>query len=372
MIQPQILINDRYLLGIALEPGLGSEVFRGEDQVLKRPVTIKLVKPAYVDAYRAALGATTHIGHPAFVGVFDSLLFGDRLAIIQEWITGQRFADLARADLSPLAIARLGRHIALALAHAHRQGVVHGDLTPAAIFRDQWGAVRINDVLLPPDATYFAAAGHILSAGAEPWDVTTPGIRDDLRATGILLWLLLARRLDIPTEATGMSTDWQLVGREVPEVLRDCIERLLDPAHPRAIDSAEAAINVLSGCIRTLDPRAPSRSLPPWEASQPGAVVTNPPLSIVQPSPLASPVIAAEPPAPMVIGPTPTPASDADVTWANNEALHAVAHANVRHEDPAISVTPTKPARDYALWVVLGVALFLFWLIVGFAIRGLF
>lgn len=388
-IQPQVLISGRYLVGEAVASGQGSDVFRSDDQVLKRSVALKLVKLAHTTAYRAALGATTHIGHPAFVGVFDSLEHEGRLAIIQEWINGQHFADLAGADLSPSAIARIGRQIALALAHAHRHGVVHGDLTPSAIFRDQWGAIRINNVMLPADADYFAAAGHLLASGAETWQITTPTISDDLRAAGILLWLLLAQRTDPPSAATGLQADWEFVARPVPDTLRDVIERLVDPAHPRAIDTAETLVSELSACIRAIDPRGPARSLPPWEESQSNTARISQPIKArpgmsspasTQPSvdnatlhdlaaqtvPNAQPVVGAS--SPMVGGD--------DATWVGANSLTTHTRNTLTNHDPNATVPATSGApissRDYVLWIALGIGLFIFWLVIGYLLRGLF
>ena len=110
MTQPQVLISGRYLVGQAIASGKGSDVFHSDDQVLKRPVALKLVKPEFTAVYRAALGATAHIGHPAFVGVFDSVDHDDRLAIVQEWINGQRFADLV-GDLGEIRGGRPGHSV---------------------------------------------------------------------------------------------------------------------------------------------------------------------------------------------------------------------------------------------------------------------
>ncbi|HKD76734.1 MAG TPA: hypothetical protein VKB76_14615 [Ktedonobacterales bacterium] len=396
-IQSQTLINGRYLVGKPLGEGSGSEAFHGEDRILSRPIAIKIVRPDYVAAYQTALGATTHIGHPAFVGIFDSIDYDGRLVIVQEWMNGQRFADLASAMLAPSVVARIGRQLALALAHAHRQGVVHGDLTPDAIFRDQWGAIRVNNVGLPPDADYFAAAGRILAPGAEQWSPDPPTIRDDLRAAGIALWLLLARRTDPPIEATGMLDDWQLVEREVPDPLRDIIERLVDPSHPRALDDAEALASAMNECIRAIDPRLTSFVTVPWDPgqSQPAPDLPSDVTPLSQPiessSPPTEPATApASPDLPaldltapageqysdpqLILGPPPTASSADAPTWIGIEGPYPQAILGVTRDDPAM----TQPARgqvtsrDYVLWAALGIALFIFWLIIGYLLPGLF
>ena len=181
-----------------------------------------------------------------------------------------------------------------------------------------------------------------------------------------------------------MSDDWQLVEGEVPESLRDIIERLADPEHPRAIETAEALINALSGCLHTLDPRIASRALPPWEISHPGAIArpattlpnaeddsaSSPPAAqhvtpdIAPMGVPATPLVADALPA--IIGPTPSDTSDADVTW------FAEPHIKSPQRDTPYAPPAPPPPRDYVLWVVLGIALFLFWLVVGYLLRGLF
>ncbi len=390
-IMAQTRISERYIVGEVLGQGSGSTVYRGEDATLKRPIALKLVPPPHTAAYRAALGATARIGHPAYVGIFDALEHDDQLVIIQEYIDGEGFAALAQAHLTPLAVAQSGRQLALALAHAHRQGITHGDLTPAALFRDHWGAMRINNVMLPPDAAYFAAAGKLLKPGAEPWDTTTPMPRDDLRALGVALWLLLAGRTAVPDTATGLQDDWQLVGRAVPEQLRDVIDRLIDAEHPRALADAEAATAALTAVCRAEAPQQPRRATPPWSRPlpRPDDAATNPAAPAAPPldPPLVAPVAArprAPEPAiaeahtapalpavrPFVLGHGAQSVDDNAATWAGG---HYAQPSYVRLHAASPRPAPSSASRwDYVLWAALVVGLFLFWLIIGYLLPGLF
>jgi serine/threonine protein kinase len=378
-IQAQTRISDRYVVGELLGQGLGSAVYRGEDETLKRPIVLKLVPHEHITAYRAALGATARIGHPAYVGIYDALEHEDQLAIIQEFVSGERFEELVRAQPSPLSVAKLGRQLALALAHAHRQGITHGDLTPAALFRDHWGALRINNILLPPDTDYFTSASRLLKPGDDAWNVVTPTPRDDLRAAGVVMWLMLAGRVIPPTEATGLQDDWQLVGRDVPSVLRDAIERLIDPDHPHTVETAEAAAEMLNGVIHGEEERQPRRSLPPWSAPLPpmrhdqaetNPAVTAPPMA-AKPSTPAPPTIPATAVVarPLILGKS-TPRNDDDQeTWVG--ARQPPPPQAFGHAKPPFPVTPASGRFDYALWAALAVGLFIFWLIVGYLVPGL-
>ncbi len=384
--QPHMLIGQRYHVIGALGQGAGSDVLRGEDIVLQRPVAVRLVRPPFASAYRAALGTLARVGHPAFVGVYDALDHESRLAIVQEFCGGQTFTDLAEADLSPATVARVGRQIALALAHAHLHGVTHGDLTPAAIMRDQWRAIRVNNLALPPDRDYFALAGRLLAPGAEAWATATLGPRDDLRALGVLLWLLLAHRVTPPEDLTGLASDWDLVGRPVPEPLSDLIERLADPTHPRALTTAEEVVRALDGCLRAIETRDPARLQPPWERP-PDAHrdATPPPMPAVPPRQNAIPLVPTHNPplnGALVVGPPLAAGSDDAPTWVGDHA-EELAHggaptwmASARSRGslpgPAEGDEHGPGRRDVVVWAALGVALFLFWLAVGYLLPGLF
>lgn len=64
MMEAQTRIGGRYLLNSVLGRGKGSTVYLGKDDTLHRSVALKIVDPAYTEAYRNALGASTRIGHP--------------------------------------------------------------------------------------------------------------------------------------------------------------------------------------------------------------------------------------------------------------------------------------------------------------------
>jgi serine/threonine protein kinase len=396
--QPQTLIGDRYLVSVTLTHDAGGVVARGVDTVLKRPVIIKLAAPEHTAAYRAALTATARVGHPAFVGVFDSFQHAGQLVIVQEHIVGQTFADLAQAELPPLEVAQFGRQVTLALAHAHRLGIAHGDLTPAALFRDQWRAARINNLGLPADATYFAAAGNILRTGEAIWTITTPTPADDLRAVGVALWLLLAGLPFPPDNATGNDADWALVPRPVPDALRACIMRLVDTRHPQRVTDAEALLTDLSAVVMGM--QSGKITAPPWEraatptfipklvarserpATAPAPVIPalTPFDAFPEPAPLdtlptrEAPVVARpRPPRALEVGPHPPYPTNDDATWMADEGAQlkggpAPGSPSYLRGGPARK--PSRRAFDLTLWLALALALFLFWLVIGYLAPG--
>jgi serine/threonine protein kinase len=379
----QTFAEGRYEVSELLGQGAGSTVFAGHDTVLARRVAIKVVKPEYADAYQSALDAAGKVSHPAFIGIFDAFEQDEQQILVLEYSNGAPFKDIILSEVSPLDVARMGRSLALALAHAHRVGIPHGDLTPSSLFRDHWNpsAIRINNLALPPDLDYFAAAGKLLTIGEDRWVPSTPKFRDDVRAIGVILWLLLARRVIPPAELTGTSEDWMFIDYDVPEELRDVIERLADPSHPRSIDTAEDLVSILGVTAQSLNPKHPAQAIPPWDRP-----ITAKPLPEMRPiEQLDVPQVAPTPIAvqteggQLIVGTPPAPESENAATWAGVPGMrqHKEMLSTTQHSVATPNFAPAQQSRggrasDYILWGALGIGLFLFWLVIGYLVPGLF
>lgn len=139
-------------------------------------------------------------------------------------------------------VLRLMQRLALAMAHAHSQGVIHRDLKPANVLV-HWptATMKLADFGLLRSATSDQTRSGLLLgspaymapeqlAGAEPTVAT------DLHALGVLGYEMLAGRL--PYTGDSMGALLQAVASEappdlhrlrpsVPEALSDCVARLL-------------------------------------------------------------------------------------------------------------------------------------------------
>lgn len=144
---------DRYQLGQELEKGSEGVVYRGCHRQSGRIVAIKLARGAACRELRLEREAPRFAPcadwtHPGIVQVYESGRAEHARYVVMELAPGADLRSYTTPEnLLPLAhlLAIVGR-VADALHHAHRHGIVHGDVKPQNILFDpETDTVKIAD-----------------------------------------------------------------------------------------------------------------------------------------------------------------------------------------------------------------------------------
>ena len=271
-----------------------AEVWEGRDEVLNRPVAIKMLlahlaaDPSLQERFRREAVTAARLVHPGIVAIFDAgvevlgedgtgggalLSVGwprdertksepawpDRPStafIVMELVPGETLRDLIgrAAPLPPRLAIAIAAQVTDALAYAHAQGLVHRDIKPANVLLRDEGAdivrVKVADFGIAKAA---ATAGGDLTANGtvlgtpkylspEQVEGKEPDFRADLYSLGVVLFEMLAGRPPFQ-ESTDMATALAHVQRPAPVLsqvvpglppeLTDLVDALLvkDPAH---------------------------------------------------------------------------------------------------------------------------------------------
>jgi eukaryotic-like serine/threonine-protein kinase len=191
-------LKDRYRLERVLGRGGMAAVWLGHDEVLDRPVAIKVLSdsiaadPQFVARFRREAKVAAGLSHPHLVGVYDYGDEGERPYLVMQFVPGESLASLLERG-APLDADRLARELLDALAHIHDAGILHRDVKPQNILIDSEGAAKLIDfgIARPRDATSLTQTGLVLGtqryAAPEVMAGQTATERSDLYSCGVVL-----------------------------------------------------------------------------------------------------------------------------------------------------------------------------------------
>ena len=151
--QGQVIFNGRYELHRRLGRGGMAEVYLARDQMLDRPVAVKVLFPAlatdagFVERFRREAQSAANLQHANIVSVFDWGEANGTYFIVMEYVEGHTLAEILRDDgrVHPDRAAEIAADIAAALGFAHRNGVVHRDVKPGNVLVTPDGSVKVAD-----------------------------------------------------------------------------------------------------------------------------------------------------------------------------------------------------------------------------------
>ncbi|RMG09496.1 MAG: serine/threonine protein kinase, partial [Planctomycetota bacterium] len=258
-----------YVLHERLGQGGGGTVWKAEHAWIPgRWAALKLPhEPELVGWLQREGLIQSRLDHPGVVRVYGGNLEGPRPYVVMELVEGGDLRKLlANGPLPPARARALSRGILEALAAAHRQGIVHGDLKPENVLLAADGSPKLTDFGLARTAferelehslavTSPQLSGTLRYAPPELFERGRPTPRTDVYSFGVLLFEVLVGRTPQGLES---PQDHGVAAADLDALFRRCYA----PESRRAADAAEA-LALLKNAVSPRAPRGRLISKPP-------------------------------------------------------------------------------------------------------------
>jgi serine/threonine protein kinase len=223
-----ILVNGRYRPIRMIGRGGMATVYHARDEQLGRDVALKLFRAAApgendLVQHQAELRVLAGLGHHGIVtlldaGIDDTTPSEPHPYLVMELITGGNLEHLlARATLTPRAIAEIGYDLAEALDYVHSRGVVHRDVKPSNVLIVEYGTsefrahARLTDFGIALDSAQARGYEEANTTGTAAYLSPEQVLRDligpasDVYSLGLVLLECFTRQLAFPGEPVASA-----------------------------------------------------------------------------------------------------------------------------------------------------------------------
>jgi serine/threonine protein kinase len=245
------VLSDRYRLEAKLGSGGMSTVYLARDEVLDRPVAVKLMhremteQPDQLERFNQEARAVAKLSNPNVVAVIDAGEDGGRPYIVLEYVQGetlkQRISRVGSLDATEAIAYAL--EIAQGLAVAHEAEMVHRDVKPQNVLIDATGRAKLtdfgisrqlNDEGVTATGRVIGTTDYVAPEQAMGKDVDP---RSDIYSLGIVLFEMLTG--DVPFEADNqIGVAMKHVNEALPDV--QVLRPDISAASGRVVDKATA------------------------------------------------------------------------------------------------------------------------------------
>lgn len=203
MIQPGMMIEDRYEIIEKIGSGGMSEVYKARCHKLNRFVAIKFLKPEYgedesfVENFQREAQAAAALLHPNVVSVYDVNETSGTYYIVMEYVEGITLKQyIAKNGKLPVKEATsIAIQIAQGMEAAHNAGIVHRDIKPANVLISREGKIKVTDFGIARRATANTISEDILGSvryiSPEQARGARVDTRSDIYSFGIVLFEMI-------------------------------------------------------------------------------------------------------------------------------------------------------------------------------------
>jgi serine/threonine-protein kinase len=248
-----LVLSNRYRLERQLATGGMGEVWEATDELLIRPVAVKLLRREYISdeaarsRFRAEARFAAALQHGGIAQVYDYGEQDDLAYLVMELVPGEPLSKILIRNkvLSTEAALDLVSQAARALQVAHDAGIIHRDIKPGNLMVTGDGTVKITDfgIARNGQASELTQAGMVMGTAhyvspeqASGRDITPA---TDLYSLGVVAYECLAGRPPFDADSAvaialkHVRESAPELPPEVPAPVRELVRQLLskDPAN---------------------------------------------------------------------------------------------------------------------------------------------
>ncbi|MCL1975823.1 MAG: Stk1 family PASTA domain-containing Ser/Thr kinase [Firmicutes bacterium] len=147
------LFNERYQIQEKLGSGGTSVVYKGQDILLNRKVTIKILREEYasndefVRRFRREAQAVASLSHGNIVSVYDVGFEENMHYIVMEFVEGHSLKEYIKQKgvLTVQIASVIMMQILDGISYAHEHGIIHRDIKPHNILLSKDGRAKVTD-----------------------------------------------------------------------------------------------------------------------------------------------------------------------------------------------------------------------------------
>ncbi len=238
-------ILDRFLIEETIGSGGFGTVYRAWDERLQRSVAVKVIDGDHgAPRVTREAQAVARLAHRNIATLYELATDGERAFLVSELIDGETVRVLGRrGELSDRLVGELGAGACAALAHAHRNGVVHRDVKPENILIAVGGEAKLVDfgIARITGEKSLTASGDVVGTLAymapEQADGLRPGPAADVYSLALTLYECFCG--EHPLMRQGPAATVRAIGEpliplgdlrpDLPVALTETIDAALDP-----------------------------------------------------------------------------------------------------------------------------------------------
>lgn len=209
------VLGNRYVLLDKIGDGGMAIVYKARCQLLNRFVAVKILRHEYtadeefIKKFKRESLAAASLSHPNIVGIYDVGEQDGIYYIVMEYVKGETLKEYIKKHIkiNYEDTLKIVYQIALALEHAHKNGVVHRDIKPHNILITEDKIVKVTDfgIARASTSSTMTNTGRVMGSvhylSPEQARGTFSDHRTDIYSLGVVMYELLTGKLPYDAES---------------------------------------------------------------------------------------------------------------------------------------------------------------------------